>query len=50
MVAEIGIENVKVIIAPYDMRIADKHISIEEIDWENELYAQIRNALQRYAE
>lgn len=42
MVAEVGPENVEVILAPYDMRIGKRDLTVAEIDWENELYKKIR--------
>jgi murein L,D-transpeptidase YafK len=48
LVATIGVEKVKVILSPYDMRTGIKNLSIKNIDWEDELYQQIRTALTPY--
>lgn len=47
LVAEIGMENVAVIVAPYDMRMKQKEIAVKEISWEGELYDTIRAAIAR---
>ena len=48
LVANAGIENVDVILSPYDMREGVREIDIEEIDWEGELYGEIRRTLSQY--
>ncbi|MGJ8641235.1 MAG: L,D-transpeptidase family protein [Opitutaceae bacterium] len=48
MVAEIGKEQVQVIISPYDMRIAERAVDIPEISWETELYDAIGTALKGF--
>lgn len=45
MVAEIGIDQVEVIIAPYDLRTEHRVVEVGEIEWESELYTQIRARL-----
>jgi len=49
MVAEIGVEKTSVILSPYDMRVQSKDLDILEIDWEQELYPQIKKALMAFA-
>ncbi|MGB0259526.1 MAG: L,D-transpeptidase family protein [Coraliomargarita sp.] len=49
MVASIGISKVEVVIAPYDMRVDRKHLEIDGIDWEDELYSLIKHALHKNA-
>ena len=46
MVSEMGIENVDVIISPYDMRRGIRELEIKSVDWEDELYAKIRKAME----
>jgi len=46
MVAEVGKSNVRVVVAPYDLRLGRRKIDIAEIEWEEELYDLIENALQ----
>ena len=48
MVSEVGQSNVKVVIAPYDMRNYVRDIDIPDIDWEAELYSSIMASLQQY--
>ena len=48
MGSEVGKEKVQVIISPYDMRIQERDIDIPEIEWEDELYTKIGNALKQY--
>lgn len=45
MVAKIGPAHTKVIFSPYDMRIKVMDLDIPDIDWEAELYQNIRLAL-----
>lgn len=45
MVAQIGIEQVEVIVAPRDFRSGLDDPEIASVDWEGELYAQIREVL-----
>jgi len=45
IVAKVGIENVEVIISPYDMRNDFKKVEIGEITWEDKLYSKIRKRL-----
>ena len=42
MVSEVGKEQVTAIVSPYDMRQKTKPVEIAEIDWEQELYDNIR--------
>jgi len=47
MVYEIGLENVTVIVAPFDMRAQpDRTLDIEGIEWENLLYDEIRAQIE----
>jgi len=46
MVAEVGKSNVRVVVAPYDLRLGRRKIDIAEIEWEEELYDLIESALQ----
>ena len=48
IVAKNGHTNTGVIIAPYDMRVERRRLEIEGIDWEVELYAAIKEALQPF--
>lgn len=50
LVAKTGIENVEVIIAPFDFRRVNdvRAIQIEEIDWELSLYQDIKTSLARF--
>lgn len=45
LVAKNGYQNTQVIIAPYDMRTTKKTLILEEIAWEDELYATLSQAL-----
>jgi len=47
IVSEIGIENVSVIISPYDMRRETRDLQIADIEWEDALYHEIRTALNQ---
>ena len=47
MVSEIGRENVTALISPYDMRRESKQVEIPEIDWELELYGEIKAEFTR---
>ena len=47
MVSEVGKEQVTAIVSPYDMRQKTKPVEIAEIDWEQELYDNIRAELIR---
>jgi len=46
MVAEIGVGNVDVILAPYDSRYNSKTLEIPKIAWEEVLYSQINNKIR----
>ena len=48
MVAKVGVEKVNVVVSPYDMRKGKKDLEIAEIDWEDELYEQIDEALSGF--
>ena len=48
LVYRTGIENTNVIIAPYDMRKKQVKIEISEINWLEEKYQRITNALHNY--
>ncbi len=45
---EIGIQNIKVIIAPNDLRRQPPIVHPKAPQWTQELYAKIKTALQRY--
>ena len=49
LVAEIGIAKVGVIIAPCDFRVRESQPEISGIEWEAELYEDIREALEPFA-
>lgn len=49
IVAQVGIGNVEVIIAPWDFREREDAPAIDAISWEEELYRRIRDAMQPYA-
>lgn len=50
LVAEAGVENVEVILSPYDMREGTRTLAVEEIDWEEELYSQVGGAMAGFVE
>ncbi len=45
LLAETGIQNVTIVIAPLDLRLLDATEDIAEGDWRHDLYAQTRAAL-----
>lgn len=47
LVSLIGIQSVDVIISPYDMRKKEKILEIKKIDWESQLYDQIKKAFNK---
>ncbi|MEO0454206.1 MAG: L,D-transpeptidase family protein [Verrucomicrobiota bacterium] len=50
MVSKIGRSNVRVILSPYDMRKLERSLDIPHIDWEDQLYDQIKSALSEIQE
>lgn len=48
LVYKVGIENVDVIITPYDMRIKEKEINYKKLEWLPQKYQNIKYALQKY--
>ncbi|MEM6884286.1 MAG: L,D-transpeptidase family protein [Verrucomicrobiota bacterium] len=46
MVAKIGPNHTRVILAPYDMRVHDRKLVIPDVEWEQELYQLIDEALE----
>ncbi len=44
----VGIKNIDVIIAPYDMRIKKEPVQNSNIVWLHDKYMRIKNALQKY--
>ncbi len=49
LVAENGIGNAKVILAPYDMRREQKNPVLSGISWSDELYRSIRAELEKFS-
>ena len=49
LVAKNGYQNTQVIIAPYDMRGVKKSLGVEDIAWENELYAKLSETLTAFS-
>lgn len=48
LVSKVGVQNVTVILSPYDMRRGFKPLEIPDIEWENELYAQVNQAIKTH--
>lgn len=48
LVYRVGMNNVDIIIAPYDMRIKNKALSNKNLDWLDEKYHRIEAALQNF--
>ena len=48
LVAKNGYQNTQVVIAPYDMRLRKRSLSLDNITWEDELYATLSKALTAF--